>query len=153
MKRLTILLLVGIMTFTSEIYAQRDFCRDFLKSEQCKQFPGRKFKLNGQSRSTIIGTEDKMVYSVVLYSEMQYNIYFCTSELLKPVHFKLMNDESGDVLYDNASNNYMDYLTLKLDKTQRLKISVQILGQDMTEQEKIEFLGCLGMMIFAKKLN
>ena len=62
-----------------------------------------------------------------------------------------MNGETGELMYDNETDEYIDNLTLNIDKTQRIKVSVEVLGADMTDQEKMEYFGCLGMLVQVRK--
>ncbi len=154
MKKNSVLLVFALLIFiSSDLVAQRSFCDRFLKSEDCWVSAGRGFKIDRQSRSTVIGIEDKLIFNIVLYSGMQYKINFCSSVLFKPVHFVLMDAESGRVMYDNSDHELLDNLTLNILKTQRIKVAVNVLGSEMTEKEKLEFIGCLGILLHAKKIS
>ena len=145
--------MLGLLILSPVLNAQRNDCRKFHLYADCNNNPGPRFKYDGQSRSNIIGFGDELVYSLVLYEQKQYNINFCTSEYFAPIHIKLMNAETNEVFYDNASDDYIETLTLNIDQTQRLKIFVEILAKDMSEKDKLEYFGCLGMMIQSKKIE
>ncbi len=151
MKRITIYLLLGLLFVSSGLHAQRDECRKFHLYGECRQYSGAKFKYDGQSRSNIIGVGDQLIYSLVLYGEHQYKLYFCTSDYFKPVHIVLLDGETGETMYDNKADEYIDNLTLNIEKTQRVKVSVEIMAKDMTEEDKLEYFGCLGMLVHSKK--
>jgi len=152
MKRLVILLL-GVLTFTVAVQGQKNDCRKFHLYGECKSFAGPRFKYDGQSRSNIIGVGDQLIYSLVLYGDKEYQIDFCTSDYFKPVHFKLFTSENDNLMYDNANDEYNPFLSLKVEQTQRVKILVEILAEEMTEEEKMEYFGCLGMLVQAKKIR
>lgn len=135
------------------LYAQRNDCRKFHLYSDCNANPGPRFKYDGQSRSNIIGIGDELIYSLVLYESKQYSINFCTSPDFEPIHIKFMNAETDEVFYDNKSDEFIQTLTLNIDHTQRLKIFVEVLAKDMSEEDKLEYLGCLGMMIQSKKID
>lgn len=153
MKRITIFLLLSLILFSTGLQAQKNDCKKFHLYGDCRQYPGAKFKYDGQSRSNIIGVGDQLIYSLILYSEKQYKIFFCTSDLFRPIHLKLMNGETGELMYDNERDEYIETLTLNIEKTQRVKVSVEILGSKMTEEEKMEYFGCIGMLIQVKNLD
>jgi hypothetical protein len=154
MKRITIFLLLSLLFASSGLQAQRkNDCRKFHLYADCNQFAGSKFKFDGQSRSNIIGVGDQLIYSVILNGDMQYKIYFCTSEYFRPIHIKLLNGESGELMFDNEGADYIDNVTLNIDKTQRIKIFVEILASNMSEEEKLEYFGCIGMTIKSKKVK
>lgn len=151
MKKIAIYLFITLLFLSSGLQAQRDDCRKYHLTGECRQYPGAKYKYDGQSRSNIIGVGDQLIYSLVLYSEKQYKIFFCTAEAFKPIHVQLMNGETGELMYDNKVDDYIDNLTLNIDKTQRIKVAVEILADDMSEEEKLEYFGCLGMNLQVRK--
>jgi len=152
MKRIVIIIL-GLLLFVPILTAQKNSCKKFHLYSDCNVNPGPRFKYDGQSRSNLIGAGDQMIYSLVLYGDKQYKINFCTSDIFEPIHLKLMKAGTDEVIYDNKDDDYLAMLTLNIDKTQRLKISVEVLANEMSEQDKLEYFGCLGMMIQAKKTD
>jgi len=150
MKRYIIIIL-GIIIFSSAAEAQRNNCRKFHLYAECNANPGPRFKYDGQSRSNIIGVGDQLIYNLVFYSDRQYSLSFCTSEYFEPIHLQLLDADSEELLYDNSADEFRQTLTLNVDYTQRIKILVEIKAESMTEEEKLEYLGCLGMMIQYKK--
>ena len=152
MKRIVIIIL-GLLLLVPSLTAQKNSCKKFHLYSDCNVNPGPRFKYDGQSRSNIVGAGDQMIYSLVLYGDKQYKINFCTSDIFEPIHLKLMKAETDEVIYDNKDDDYLAMLTLNIDKTQRLKISVEVLASEMSEQDKLEYFGCLGMMIQAKKTD
>jgi hypothetical protein len=67
------------------------------------------------------------------------------------VHVILYDSLTDDIIYDNQKDDYLPNLTLNVDQTQRLKIFLEILAEEMTEEEKFNYFGCLGMMIMFKR--
>jgi hypothetical protein len=57
------------------------------------------------------------------------------------------------VIYDNARDEYLETFTLNIENTQRLKVSMEVLAEEMTDQEKLDYFGCIGMMIQYKKVK
>ena len=148
-----ILILLALALFSPALLAQKNDCKKFHLYADCNTNPGPRFKYDGQSRSNIIGVGDQLIYSMVLYGEKQYKINFCTSEYFEPIHIKLMDGVTSDVMYDNKSDDYLQTLTLNIDHTQRIKVFVEILADGMTEEEKLEYFGCIGMMVQSKKIK
>lgn len=150
MKRFILALLL-ITFIVPVVTAQRNSCRKFHLYSDCNINPGPRFKYDGQSRSNIIGAGDQMIYNLVLYADRQYKINFCVSDQFDPIHVVLMNAMTDEVIYDNAQDDYIGTLTLNIEYTQRMKISLEVLAEEMTEQDKLEYFGCIGMMIQYKK--
>ncbi len=150
MKRF--ILAIVLITFAVPVVtAQKNSCRKFHLYSDCNVNPGPRFKYDGQSRSNIIGAGDQMIYNLVLYAERQYKINVCVSDHFEPIHIMLMNAVTDEVIYDNAKEEYLGTLTLNIEHTQRLKVSLEVLAEDMTEQEKLDYFGCIGMMIQYRK--
>lgn len=139
--------------FGTSLPAQRNDCKKFHLYSDCNSNPGPRFKYDGQSRSNIIGVGDQLIYSLVLYENKQYVLNFCTSEFFKPVHIKVMSPEDENLIYDNADEKYLETLTLNIDKTQRLKIMVEVMAENMTEEDKLDYFGCIGMLVKHKKVK
>jgi len=152
MKKILILL-IGIALIAPEIQAQKNDCKKFHLYSDCNVNPGPRFKYDGQSRSNIIGVGDQLIYSLILYGEKQYKLNFCTSEFFAPIHVKLINAETNELMYDNESDEYLESLTLNIDKTQRIKVAVEVLASNMSEEDKLEYFGCLGLMVNSKKVK
>lgn len=152
MKRIIIVVISALLLFPS-LSAQRNDCKKFHLYSDCNVNPGPRFKYDGQSRSNIIGFGDQLIYSLVLYGGKQYKINFCTSDHFEPIHVQILNAESNETIYDNKTDNYLSLLTLNIDETQRIKFSVEVLAHDMPEEERMEYFGCIGMMVQAKKIK
>jgi len=82
---------ISIVSFTfavGDAYSQS--CNKFHLYGTCMQYPGAGFKIDGQSRSNVIGVGDKLVYNVIFYGERDYKLIFCATELFNPVHYVLL---------------------------------------------------------------
>lgn len=146
-----IIIILSLVLFTPVLTAQRNHCKKFHLYAECNTNPGPRFKYDGQSRSNIIGVGDQLIYRLVLYAERQYVFNFCTSDYFEPIHIKLLNAKTDEVIYDNKTDDYLQTLTLNIDQTQNLKVQVEILAEEMSEEDKLEYFGCIGMMIQYKK--
>jgi len=132
---------------TSFVEAQRNNCKKFHLYGSCMEFTGIDFKYDNQSRSNIIGFGDKLTYRMVFYGERQYKIHFCTSEGFYPIHFKVFDSNSMKLFYDNEKEEYTDKITLNISSTQSLLIEISVLASESSDELKMNFLGCLGMLV------
>jgi hypothetical protein len=148
-----IIILFSVALLSPALLAQKNDCKKFHLYADCNVNPGPRFKYDGQSRSNIIGVGDQLIYSLVLYEEQQYKIIFCTSDFFKPIHMKVIDAVTDEVIYDNKTDDYLNTLTLNIDKTKRMKFFVEILAKDMSEEDKLEYFGCIGMMVQYKKIK
>ncbi len=117
------------------------------------QYSGPGFKYDGQSRSNIIGVGDKLIYNMVFYGERQYKMHFCTSEEFYPIHVKLIDPISRELLYDNKVDDYINTITLNIDNTRRILIDFTVLAHDASNDLKMNYLGCSGVLMEWKKIT
>ncbi|MFW5644366.1 MAG: hypothetical protein ACOCZL_00500 [Bacteroidota bacterium] len=134
-----------IFLSTSKLEAQD--CKKFHLYGPCQQYAGPKFEYDGQSRSNVIGYGDKLIYSMIFYGEREYKLFFCTSEEFYPVHFKLIDPVSRELLYDNKEDNYSNDLSVNIEKTQRIMIELSVLAHEASPEVKRNFLGCSGLLM------
>jgi hypothetical protein len=150
-KFLLVIISLILISGITDLSAQEADCRKFHLYGPCTQFAGPGFKFDGQSRSNIIGVGDRLMYNVVFYGERQYKIFFCTSDEFNPVHFKLIDPVSRELLYDNQDEDYTTELTLNIENTQRIMIELSVLAKDASNEFKMNYFGCIGMLVQYKK--
>ena len=109
------------------------------------------YKIYSQSKSVSMSPTDTVEINVIFYGQKDYIFSFCTHAKLYPVHFVLIDPDSGDVLYDNAKDRYIESLGIGFDVTKSLVIKVEVLARESTEEEIKENLGCMGLLIQYKK--
>jgi hypothetical protein len=113
------------------------------------------YKIYSQSKSVGMSPIDTVEFNIVFYGQKDYIFSFCTHAKLYPVHFILIDPDTGDVLYDNANDRYIESLGIGFDVTKSLKIRVDVLARKSSEEEIENYLGCLGLLIqyrnYAKK--
>jgi len=104
------------------------------------------YKIYSQSKGTLIGLQDTIELNVVFYGQKEYIFSFCTDKNLYPVHFKLVDPETGELLYDNSGDRYLESLSIGFDVTRSLTIQVNVLGEVTARDDLDGYLGCLGVL-------
>ncbi|MFZ5939395.1 MAG: hypothetical protein ACOYXB_02370 [Bacteroidota bacterium] len=150
MKRLGI---TAIMLLFALTMASGQNCKKFHLYGACMQFPGNNFKMDGQSRSNVIGVGDKLIYSMVFYGERQYKLYFCASEEFYPVHFRLVDSMTGQLIYDNSKDDYPDNVTVNIEYTRKINVELEVLALEASEEVKLSYLGCSGTLMLWKPIE
>jgi len=150
MKKIAIMALMLLIALT---FVNGQNCKKFHLYGTCMQFPGNNFKIDGQSRSNVIGFGDKLIYSMIFYGERQYKLYFCASDEFYPVHFKLIDPATSQVIYDNTKDEYSDNVALNIEYTRKINIEMEVLAQDATEDMKLSYLGCSGVLMLWRSLD
>lgn len=139
---------ISIVSFTfavSDAYSQS--CNKFHLYGTCMQYPGAGFKIDGQSRSNVIGVGDKLVYNVIFYGERDYKLIFCATELFNPVHYVLLDAETRDLIYDSKSDDYAETIELSIETTRRIMIEVSVLALNTDTQVTDDYFGCVGYLM------
>ena len=122
-------------------------CVDYHEVGDCHMDRQRGFKVYSQSKSMILSAKDTIDLNIVFYGQKDYVFSFCTHAKFYPVHFQLIDPETGDVLYDNADDRYVESLGVGFDVTKSLTIRVNAMARRASEDEIEEYLGCLGLLI------
>jgi hypothetical protein len=107
----------------------------------------RGFKIYSQSKSVSISALDTIDLNIVFYGQKDYIFSFCTHAKLYPVHFQLIDPETGDVLYDNEDDRYLESVGIGFDATKSLTLRVNVLARDASDIEIRDYVGCLGLLI------
>ena len=141
-----LLSLIGLLL----ILVSSSFAQDCIRYHElgdCNMDRQRGFKIYSQSKSVVLSPKDTIDLNIVFYGQKDYIFSFCTHARLYPVHFQLIDPVTGDVLYDNESDRFIESLGIGFDATKSLTIRVNVMSRTASEQEIEEYLGCLGLLI------
>ncbi len=122
-------------------------CVDYHKLGDCMMDRQKGYKIYSQSKSVSMSPIDTVEINVIFYGQKDYIFSFCTHAKLYPVHFVLIDPDSGDVLYDNANDRYIESLGIGFDVTKSLTIKVDVLARKASEEEIEQYVGCIGLLI------
>ncbi|MCK4921475.1 MAG: hypothetical protein KAS71_10545 [Bacteroidales bacterium] len=153
MKNLIYIGIIFTLSFSVIAETKAQNCKKFHLYSYCMQSPGPKYKMEGQSRSNIIGLGDKLIYSVVFYGERHYQLYFCASKEFVPIHYVLRDANTNELIYDNKKDDYVETIELNIENTSRIKIEVSVLGSEQDRETLDEYFGCLGFLMLYKKAS
>jgi hypothetical protein len=132
----------------SNILAQD--CKKFHLYGTCMQYPGPYFKMEGQSRSNVIGVGDKLTYNVIFYGERKYKLIFCATDMFNPVKYVMTDYMTKELIYDSTNDSYPETIELAIENTRRILIEVSVLALK-AEKEKIDnYFGCVGFLVYYK---
>ncbi len=141
----TIFLLALFLLLPAQLRAQN--CETHHTEGDCRYDIQKGYKIYSQSHSVSLNPLDTVVLNAVFYGQKDYILSFCTHRKMYPVHFILIDQQTGQVLYDNEEDKYLESLGLGFDVTKSLIIKVDVLARESTEEEIKENIGCLGLLI------
>jgi len=99
----------------------------------------------------MIGVGYTIKYNIIFYGDKDYIVSFCTLKNFYPVHFKLVDEISEKVLYDNEKDDYMESIGFGVEKTKMILIEVEVLAHKASDKEIEEHYPCIGMLIQFKE--
>jgi hypothetical protein len=140
-----IYILVIFLLFPGQLLSQA--CEKHHIEGDCRYDLQRGYKFYSQSHSVAISALDTIELNAVFYGQKDYILSFCTHRKLYPVHFILIEQQTGQVLYDNEEDKYLESIGLGFDVTKSLIIKVDVLARLSSEEEIKEKVGCLGLLI------
>ena len=149
MQRIVLFLIVSAASL-STLYAQ---CDDFHLSRNCRPSPheAKDMNLSGQSRSTLLEARNTYDLEMMLFGRMDYKMFFCTQRKFYPIHFIITDIESGEVLFDNSTDDYVEALGFSTDKTTRINVQVTLIAEDAEFRDIRENLGCIGITVLFRR--
>lgn len=122
-------------------------CTNFQKKGDCTMDRQKGWRVYSQSKSSTIESGQVVEFNLVFYGQKNYVMSFCTSHHLYPLHFRLLDPGSREVLYDNASDRYLGSLEVGFDVTKSLLIEVGVLAGTAASEEQKSEPGCIGLLI------
>lgn len=132
------------------IVANGQFCNNFHR-KNCKPSTngGEEFFYNGQSKSAMFEKGQTSELKFIAYKGQDYRVTICTEEALgNQVHFKIKDGRSGEVLYDNASEEMIQDFEFSSENTRPLALEVTVpSGETKEEKFKPTDMACLGVLI------
>ena len=122
-------------------------CTDFHK-KSCLRSPDEGFSYNGQSRSGLFGKGQQSTIKAVFYKGMDYHISVCTEDDSQ-ANFIIKDARSGEVLYDNTTDNNTQEIQISNQNTRNVNIQVVLpgAGNDKKDMVKGQEGMCAGLLI------
>jgi len=139
-------LIISFIGFTNSSFGQN--CHEFHKSKNCRVQDTKGFKLSSLSRSHNVSVGKTITYEVVMYGQKEMIVQCCTEGEYYPLRFKLISSINGDILYDNKNDNYINSISLSLDRTELIKIEITIVSDDKNKSVLEGTKACIGLAIY-----
>ena len=142
-----------LLTLFCSVFGFSQLCPNFQKLGDCQKDFEPNFRYYNQSRGKAIKIGSSAKYNIVFYGNKEYKLSFCTIKKFYPVHFKMTDVITGEVLYDNESDSYIESIGFGIEKTKQLLVEVEILAHKANEKEVEENYPCVGMLIQFKAME
>ncbi|HAN19469.1 MAG: hypothetical protein A2X13_02225 [Bacteroidetes bacterium GWC2_33_15] len=132
------------------IHAQ--MCSGFHKSKACRHNFPQAFQNYGQSRSAMLEINKTFEYKFVLYGKKDFIFIVCTESNYEPVHFRILDAETKETIYDNANENYIESIGFTNENTRSVILEITLLAERVKPEDGSETRACVGINIIWRKV-
>jgi len=162
MKALKILIIAGCMCFSFTTYSQsNDYkvrkCFNYQR-DSCPTSQNIYYKIHDASRSALFLKGQTSETPVTIYNGRDYRISLCWDPVLgNKIIFKIIDDETKNILYDNATDGYSSDFEFTVARTSDIIIEVTVPGSNAlinsSEDDELIFvqkdkeMGCVGVLV------
>jgi len=155
MKKNNILFVFTVFAFLSffvpQKHIQAQYCDRFHETSACRLANDGSFNPYGQSKSAMVEIKKTFEYKLVLYGEKDFKIGICTEDGFGPVHFKIINARTKELLYDNMTDDYIESVGFTNDFTQSVIIEITVLAEGVEPEDAYDTRACVGVNILWRK--
>lgn len=141
------------LIFASVIsYAQ---CDEYYLSLHCRPTPqeAKDMNLSSQSRSAYVLARETYTFQFILFRKMDYRIIFCSAEKFYPVHYVLKNRNTGEVLFDNKDDEYVESISMSIiEESIPVTAEVTLLAEGTVFKDLRKDRTCLGICIMYRRI-
>ena len=147
-KKINFILISLLISFI----AQGQRCDGFHKTGDCKIYRMDGFDNYGQSRSALLEIRKQVTFKAVFYGQRDYKVVLCTDYCYYPIHYVISNAATGEILYDNKEDDYIESVGFTIDKTQNLLFDINILAEDVKMKDAFDAIIFAGVNIYWRKV-
>ena len=140
-----------IITFYVINPTHGQYCDKFYETKNCLILADASFHPYGQSKSAMLEINKSFECKLVLYGEKDFKIAVCTENGYSPVHYKILNARTRNVLYDNITDDYNESVGFTNDYTQSIIIEITVLAEAVEPKDIYDKRVCVGINILWRK--
>lgn len=105
------------------------------------------FFYSRQSKSTLFHRGQTSTFSIVAYGGEDYYVSVCAHRKFGDLHFRILDEKTSAVIYDNATNEYASSIVFSNENTRNMIIEVTVPPGSGSERDK----RCVGVLIQFKE--
>lgn len=118
--------------------------------KHCESRAPKDFVYYGYSRSTVMRKGMTTDRKILVYGGFDYYFAVCTHRKFEPLHFKIIDPATDEILYDNASQDYNDVAMTSNENTRWLIVRMTVSGNE-SETEWDDEMRCVGLLVMTRK--
>ncbi len=141
-----------LLSYFSVISYGQD-CSDFENSTNCKVIIIKNYAIFLQHKNAAVNINDTLIYEITFSGNRDYILSFCANHNYYPLNIRLLQSTTKKELYNNASDNFNESITMTLYNTQNIILEV-ILMADKIDKNRIKSDDkiCIGLDMQWKKI-
>ena len=148
-------ILTIILTLAVLVSAEAQMCLDYHREKKFCPPSKDGFIYNGQSRSAYFYKGQESQLNMIFHNKQDYRVTFCLEGSLGDrLEFKIKDGKTGELLYDNADEDYATTFEFRCEATRRLSFDVKVpeegdggSGSGKLSKLKSTASGCLGVLV------
>jgi hypothetical protein len=145
MKNIILILFITFLSFPICSFGQD--CTDY-HQYHCL-YADYTFFYSRQSKSALFKPGQTSDMKIVAYSGEDYYVSVCAHRKFGNIHLRILEDNvNKSVIYDNAQDNYSDFITFSNEVTRNLILEVSVPEGDSKESNERR---CVGVVIQFRK--
>lgn len=121
-------------------------CKDFHKSDLCfktnESIPGLMLEYSDLSTDFVVN-KDKLEVVFVANPYKIYHFIICAKKEFMPLTFKVYDNSTSELIYDNSSEDYKQFFTFMPTSVRNLKVEINITGIKSSDLNE-----CLGFLLY-----
>lgn len=147
MKRIILILFITLLSYPAISFGQD--CTDY-HQYHCL-YADYTFFYSRQSKSALFRPGQTSEMKIITYSGEDYYVAVCAHRKFGNIHLRLLEDDANKkVIYDNAQDNYSEFITFSNEVTRNIIIEVSV---PMGNNKEAEERRCVGVVIQFRKTS
>lgn len=142
MKTIQIVLII-LLTLIFATSTQAQNCKKFAKKECLPEL--MPYLHDGQFNVTTLAPGESAQMYMTFYSGQEYRILVCAEEVLGEKVILKIKDANRNVIFDNTTNDYLNWWTFSVKSSQQLIIEVTIPSLEVEGESEI--VGCVSILL------
>lgn len=127
-------------------------CRSFYKSSRCFASRSDEFKQYGQARGAAVEVGETYALQTIMYGQKDFIVSVCAESGYKKLHFKIIDKDKNETLYDNTDDDYNQYIGFAMENTRTVTIELTILSEKKDNVDPMKDRVCVGVQIVWRKI-
>lgn len=146
MKKIATILIL-LFSISTVLFSQN--CNNYHKkfTSDCRGAGDKEWIYYSQSKSALVEKDRAVTLRVIFYGDNEYSLSLCTVSNLYPIHFKLIDVETKEVLFDNSTDDYINIVQFGVENTKSMDIEITAIGKLDLDETIESRIGCLGVLI------